>query len=303
MGGGFTDLTVEGHTVSDDDPQGVALNSVGPDYATTMRIPVVKGRDLSTNDVSKQPLVALITETMARIYWKDRDAIGGRFFFGQPRPDQPPQWITVVGVVKDIKQRSLNERPQPVVMIPILQFYTSNAVVHVRTAAGFDTISGELQRAMRDLDPRVPFYNVSRLADHTKAATFQQKLAGDLLVVFGALALVLAGIGSYGVLSYLVGMRRREIGIRLAVGATRADVFRLIAGSGARLIGAGVVAGLLLSVGVGLGLERLLIGIKPMDPVTYAGVIVALAIVAATACLLPARRAASVDPVTTLREE
>jgi predicted permease len=303
MGGGFTDLTVEGHTVSDDDPQGVALNSVGPDYATTMRIPVVKGRDLSTNDVSTQPLVALITETMARIYWKDRDAVGGRFFFGQPRPDQPPQWITVAGVVKDIKQRSLNERPQPAVMIPILQFYTSNAVVHVRTATGLDTISGELQRAMRDIDPRVPFYNVSRLADHTKAATFQQKLAGDLLVVFGALALLLAGIGSYGVLSYLVGMRRREIGIRLAVGATQGDVFRLIAGSGARLIGAGVIAGLLLSIGVGIGLESLLIGIKPMDPVTYAGVIVALAIVAATACLLPARRAASVDPVTTLREE
>ena len=303
MGGGFTDLTVEGHTVSDDDPQGVALNSVGPDYATTMRIPVVKGRDFSTNDVSQQPLVALITETMARIYWKDRDAVGGRFFFGQPRSDQPPQWITVVGVVKDIKQRSLNERPQPAVMIPILQFYTSNVVLHVRTAAGLDTISGELQRAMRDIDPRVPFYNVSQLADHTKAATFQQKLAGDLLVVFGALALLLAGIGSYGVLSYLVGMRRREIGIRLAVGATQGDVFRLIAGSGARLIGAGVIAGLLLSIGVGIGLESLLIGIEPMEPITYAGVIVALAIVAATACLLPARRAASVDPVTTLREE
>ena len=160
-----------------------------------------------------------------------------------------------------------------------------------------------MQRVIREIDPQVPFYNVSRLADHTKAATFQQKLAGDLLVVFGALALALAGVGSYGVLSYLVGMRRREIGIRLAVGATQADVFRLIAGSGARLIGAGVIAGLLLSVGVGLGLESLLIGIKPFDPITYTGVIGALAIVAAMACLLPARRAASVDPVTTLREE
>ena len=303
MGGGFTDLTVEGHTPSDGDPQGVALNSVGPDYATTMRIPIVKGRDLSTSDVVGQPNVALITEAMARIYWKDRDAVGGRFFFGQPRPDQPPNWITVAGVVKDIKQRSLNERPQPVVMIPILQFFTSNAVVHVRTAADVEAMAGQLQRAMRELDPQVPFYNVSQLADHTKAATFQQKLAGDLLVVFGALALLLAGIGSYGVLSYLVGMRRREIGIRLAVGATQGDVFRLIAGSGARLIGAGVIAGLLLSIGVGFGLESLLIGIKPMDPITYAGVIGALAIVAAMACLLPARRAASVDPVTTLREE
>jgi predicted permease len=303
MGGSFSDVTVEGHAITDDDPQGVALNSVGPDYATTMRIPIVKGRELSPADTFKQPLVALITETMARIYWKDRDAVGGRFMFGGPRPDQEPQWITVVGVVKDIKQRSLNERPSPMVMIPILQFYASSAVVHVRTSNGFDAMAGPLQRAMRELGPQVPFYNVSRLADHTKAATFQQKLAGNLLVVFGALALALAGVGSYGVLSYLVGMRRREIGIRLAVGATRADVFRLIATSGAKLIGAGVIAGLLLSVGVGLGLESLLIGIKPMDPLTYAGVIGALAIVAATACLLPARRAASVDPVTTLREE
>jgi putative ABC transport system permease protein len=124
-----------------------------------------------------------------------------------------------------------------------------------------------------------------------------------LALGIGANSLALAGIGSYGVWSYLVGMRGREIGIRLAVGATRADVFRLIATSGAKLIGAGVIAGLLLSVGVGRGLESLLIGITPMDPLTYAGVIGALAIVAATACLLPARRAASVDPVTTLREE
>src|SRR6185436_10392012 len=295
--------TVDGHTPTDDDPQGVALNSVGPDYATTMKIPIVKGRDLSPSDVSKQPLVALVTETMARIYWKDADAIGGRFMFGGPRPDQPPQWITVVGVVKDIKQRSLNERPQPSVMIPILQFYASSAVLHVRTDAGLDAVAGQMQRTMREIDPQVPFYNISNLADHTRAATFQQKLAGDLLVVFGALALALAGIGSYGVLSYLVGMRRREIGIRFAVGATQADVFRLIAGSGARLIGAGVIAGLLLSLGVGFGLESLLIGIKPFDPITYAGVIGVLAIVAAMACLLPARRAASVDPVTTLREQ
>jgi predicted permease len=303
VGGSFSDITVEGHTVSDNDPQGVGINSVGPDYAKTMRIPIVGGRDLATTDISSGPPVALITEAMARIYWKDRDPIGGRVMFGRPRPDQAPQWFTVVGVLQDIKQRSLTERPQPMMMIPILQFYAANAVVHVRTAAGLDVMTGQLQRAMRELDPQVPFYNVSRLADHTKAATFQQKLAGDLLVVFGLLALALAGIGSYGVLSYLVGMRRREIGIRLAVGATRSDVFRLIAGSGVRLIGAGVIAGLLLSIGVGMGLKSLLIGIKPIDPMTYAGVIAALTLVAAAACLLPARRAAAVDPVTTLREE
>ncbi|HET9704524.1 MAG TPA: ABC transporter permease [Vicinamibacterales bacterium] len=302
-GGSFSDITVDGHEKSDRDPLGVGMNWVGPDYAATLQIPILAGRDISVSDGADQPRVAVISESMARIFWKERDPIGGRFMFGGPRPDQAPQWITVVGVARDIKQRTLTERPQPSVMLPILQFYASSAVLNVRTAAGFDTMAGQLQRALREIDPQVPFYNVSLLSDHVKAATFQQKLAGDLLVVFGALALALAGIGSYGVLSYLVGLRRREIGIRLAVGATRGDVFRLVAGSGIRLIGWGLVIGLVLSIGVGMGLQSLLIGIEPTDPVTYAGVIGVLTVVAAAACLLPARRAASLDPATTLREE
>jgi predicted permease len=316
-GGSFSDVTVDGHVKSDDDPQGVGLNYIGPDYAATLKIQLVAGRDLTRADRVDQPRVALISESMSRIFWKDRDPIGGRFMFGSPRPDQEPQWITVVGVIKDIKQRTLTERPQPQAMIPILQFYSSTAVLNVRTAGNLDhpttqsprrggpggVAGATIQQVLRELDPRVPFYNVGQLSDHIKAATFQQKLAGDLLVVFGILALALAGIGSYGVLSYLVGLRRREIGIRLAVGATRADVFRLVAGSGARLIGAGLVAGLLLSVGVGMGLESLLIGIEPTDPITYAGVIGVLTLVAAAACMIPARRAASLDPATTLREE
>ncbi|MGH9386726.1 MAG: ADOP family duplicated permease [Vicinamibacterales bacterium] len=303
MGGSSADVTVEGHQSSADDPQSVGVNYVGPDYATTMRMPISSGRDVSVDDVTDRPRVAIVSEAMARLYWVGRDPIGGRFLFGRSRADQEPQWITVVGVASDIKHRSLNERPQPYVFLPVLQFYASTSVLHVRTAVGLDTLTLDLQRAMRELDPRVPFYNVSRLSDHTRAATFQQKLAGDLLVVFGALALLLAGIGSYGVLSYLVGLRRREIGIRLAVGATRGDVFRLVAGSGARVIGVGLVVGLLLSVGVGLGLRSLLIGISPSDPLTYAVVLTILGCVASAACVLPARRAATLDPVTTLREE
>jgi predicted permease len=303
MGGSYTDVTVEGHQAQAGDPQSVGLNYVGPDYATTMRMPIVAGRDLAIDDVADRPRVAIVSEAMARVYWEGRDPIGGRFIFGRPRADQAPQWITVVGVAKDIKHRSLTERPQPYVFVPMLQFYASTSVLHVRTAEGLDSISLELQRTMRELDPRVPFYSVSRLSDHTRAATFQQKLAGDLLVVFGGLALLLAGIGSYGVLSYLVGMRRREIGIRLAVGATRRDVFTLVAGSGVRVIGVGLVVGLLLSIGVGIGLQSLLIGISPGDPVTYAVVLVMLGAVTSAACMLPARRAARLDPVTTLREE
>ena len=303
MGGSFSDITVEGRAAEASDPQGVGLNYVGPDYATTLRIPLVSGRDLSGDDVMDRPRVAIINETMARIFWKGRDPIGGRFMFGAPRPDQKPQWITVVGVSKDIKQRTLTERPQASAAIPILQFYAASAVLMVRAQGGLDPVISDLQRAVREIDPRVPFYNVSRFDGHIKAATFQQKLAGDLLIAFGALALLLAGIGSYGVLSFLVGLRRREIGIRLAVGATRADVFRLVAASGARLVTVGLVLGLLLSIGVGMGLQSLLIGISPGDPITYAGVLGTFGVVIGAACLIPARRAASLDPATTLREE
>ena len=303
MGSSYSDITVEGYTPKPGDPDGVGLNYAGPDYAKTLRMQLVAGRDFSVDDAPGRTAVALVSESAVRAFWEGRDPIGGRFIFGPIRTDQKPDWITVVGVFKDVKQQSFNERPQPNVLLPMLQFYSSTAVLNVRTATGSDAIAGDLQRVMRELDPAVPFYNVSRLADHTKAATFQQKLAGDLLVVFGVLALALAGIGSYGVLSYLVGLRRREIGIRLAIGATRGDVFRLVAGSGVKLIAAGVVAGLLLSIGVGIGLESLLIGIEPTDPITYAGVIGVLTLVAAAACLIPARRAASLDPATTLREE
>lgn len=303
MGSSYSDVTVDGYTPPEKDFAGVGLNYVGPDYVRTLRIPLIAGRDLSSDDVTGRPAVALVSESAAKTYWKDGNPIGGRFYFGQPRSDQAPQWITVVGVYRDIKQQSFNERPRPNVLLPVLQNYISTAVLNVRTSGNPDALASELQRVMRELDPGVPFYNVSGLSEHTKAATFQQKLAADLLVVFGALALGLAGIGSYGVLSFLVGLRRREIGIRLAIGATRADVFRLIAGSGARLIGAGLVAGLLLSIGVGIGLESLLIGIEPTDPITYAGVIGVLLLVAAAACLMPARRAAALDPAITLREE
>ena len=302
-GGSFSDVSVEGYERPGDEWLGVGVNHVGPDYIRTMQMMLVDGRDISADDVAARPRVAIVNESMARKFWKGRNPIGGRFTFGRITESTPNRWITVVGVVRDVKQRSFTEPPQPFVYVPVLQQYQPQVVLHVRTAGGLASIAPALQQIVRDIDPRVPFYNLSLLAEHTRAATFQQQLAADLLIVFGGLALVLAGIGSYGVLSHLVGLRRREIGIRLAVGATQADVFRLVCGSGARLMVVGLAAGLLLSAGVGMGLRGLLIGISPADPVTYGSVLLVLGVVAAAACLLPARRAAAVDPVTTLREQ
>jgi hypothetical protein len=240
---------------------------------------------------------------MARAFWPGRNPIGGQFAFGRMTSDRTADVITVVGVARDIKQRSMNERPQPFVYLPLLQFHQSNTILHVRAAGDPAPVIAALPRLMRELDPNVPFYNVALLADHTAAATFQQRLAANLLVVFGGLALLLAAVGSYGVLSYLVGQRRREIGIRIAVGATRSTVFALIVSNGARLVAVGGVAGFLLSIGVGVGLQSLLIGVRPLDPWTYAGVFILLTSVAIAACALPARRAARLDPVSALRED
>lgn len=317
MGGNSSNVTVEGHQGPADEPRVVSVNYVGPDYLRTMRIPLVTGRDLTTDDVAGRQRVAIITESMARTYWRDRDPVGGRFAFGRA-PSDPNAWLTVVGVAKDIKQRTMTERPQPTVWLPVLQSALSNAVLHVRTAGaqaaiarttspasvGWQAaIAADLPRLVREIDPNVTFYSVGLLSDHVGAATFQQRMAANLLVVFGGLALLLAAVGSYGVLSYLVGQRRREIGIRLAIGATRSSVFRLIVANGAWVVGAGAAIGLALSVGAGFGLRGLLIGVPPVDPVTYVGVSLLLISVALLACAIPARRAAALDPATTLREE
>ena len=218
-----------------------ASTTSGPTTRATLQMTIVEGRDISVDDVFGRPRVALVSESMARrsLEGPQTPSAAGSCSASQRRAPRTA-WITVVGVDQDIKQRTLHRtvaalrvHPRPAVVCSPRRCSTCARPPDSTPSAA------DLQHVMREIDPRVPFYNVSLLADHTQAATFQQKLAGDLLVVFGALALLLAGVGSYGVLSYLVGLRRREIGIRLAVGATRADVFRLIAGSGARLIAVG----------------------------------------------------------------
>ena len=302
-GGSSSNVTIDGYQPPEGQPPTIAINNVGPDYFRTMRVPLVGGRDLSPDDRAGQPRVAVINETMARQFFPDGHAVGGRFVFSRSRPEREDQWITVVGVARDIKQRSMTERPQPYIFLPLQQSYQSSVVLHVRTAGDPGTLAGDLPRVIRELDANVPFYNVSLLVDHTAAATFTQRLAANLLVVFGALALLLAAVGSYGVLSYLVGQRRREIGIRMAVGATRASVFRLVAASGAWLVGIGAVAGFALAFGVGMALQSLLIGVQPFDPITYLSVLALLSGVALAACVMPARRAATLDPLSALREE
>ena len=292
------ELTVEGYQAPADDRGVVVVQSRRPGLLQTLRIPLVRGRDLSRDDVSGRPRVAIINETMARMFWTGRDPNQRPLRRSRARRRSEDKFITVVGVARDIKHRIDDRSGAAVHLPPRAAGLSAGVVLHVRTAGDPHGCLGELPRVVREIDRERAVLQRRDCCRRTPARPrSQQRLAANLLVVFGGLALLLAAIGSYGVLSYLVGQRRREIGIRLAIGATRASVFRLIVTSGAKLVGHGRCCG--LPDGGRPRLRRcssLLIGVQPTDPVTYAVSLRYSVTVAIAACALPARRAASLEP-------
>jgi predicted permease len=297
-GNSSSTVTVDGYEPARGESISVSLNRVGADYLKTMRIPLVAGRDLARHDEEGAPDVAVVSETTARRFWRDRDPIGGRFRFNGEQ-----EWITVVGVARDVKMSTLNEQPRPFVYLPILQHYHPSAVIHVRTAGDPASLAAPIRQVVQAIDPRLPTFATRTLEAHTGAATFQPRMAGSLLSVFGGLAVTLAAIGLYGVLAFVVSRRTREIGVRMALGATGSAVFRLVAGHGLRLTAIGIVLGLGAGYGLARGLASILFGVRAYDPITLAGAVAILGACAAAACVVPAWRATRVDPVRALKSE
>lgn len=280
----------------------VAFTSASPGYATMMGVPLRQGRDLAEADHAGAKRVAVINAAMAQAFWPGQEPIGRHFRIDWAGADP----IEVVGVTSTGKYVMLTEDPRPYFYLPQAQRYNMPATLVVRTKGDPAGLAHSLRAVIRSLDSDLPIYSVTSIEEHLNTSVFALmplRTGATIAATQGLLALGLAVMGLYAVVTSGVTGRTREIGLRMALGATRADVLRLISRDGLRLTAIGVAIGLALSVLVALGLSRVLYGVHTFDPVVYASVTVVLVAIAAVACWLPARRATEVDPMVALRAE
>jgi predicted permease len=310
----FLPLTMQGRTTGifiEEHPSTVPgqlpfadFRSVSPDYFSTMRIPLLAGRDFSWSDTAQTSLVAIVSETMAHDFWPGESAIGKRFSLGGPRQQPPAPWITVVGVVGNVQQLELIKRPRPAMYFPATQDAGTGDSLRdwvIRGAGDPTALTAGLRSAIWAVDPSLPISRIQSMEQVRSAVLGPQQLNFSLTGVFGILALMLAAVGLYGVTSYSVAQRTQEIGIRVALGAPENAVLRLIIGQGVRLALVGLAIGTAAALALSRLMSSLLYGVTPRDPLTFVGVALVLAAVALLASYLPARRATRVDPIVALR--
>ena len=266
-------------------------------FFETMNIPLLDGREFTDDDREETEPVAVVNDTMAARYWPNQSAIGKRIKLPAEKSLR-----RIVGIVKTVDYASLGEPPQACVYLPLRQKYTDSMVLYVKTEGEPGQMFSTLQGELRNIDPALPIEDVRTGSKLIEQELWGTKIGVGLLGVFGLLALGLASVGLYGLMAYNVNQRRREIGIRMAMGAGQARVLQLIVREGMTLVGGGAALGLLLSAALGRLLSRFLYGVSGNDPVSLASASLVLLTVAAIACYLPARKASRVDPLAALRE-
>ncbi|HXW04053.1 MAG TPA: ABC transporter permease [Vicinamibacterales bacterium] len=277
------------------------FNVVGPGYFETLGGSIVLGRAFDSHDDRSSRRVAVVNLTMAGKLWPARDPIGRRFRFGRDG-----EWIDVVGVAADGKYIMVGEGPRPYFYVPLAQAYRSPATLVVRTTAEAGALASPVRRLLSQMDPDLPVFNVRTMSDHLRDSVFgfmPMRAGAYMAGVQGGIGLLLALMGLYAVVSYAVTRRTREIGVRMALGANRADILRLVVREGMRLTLVGGALGFLLALALGFGLSRVLYGVSPLDLRLTGGVTALLLLVSALACYVPALRATRVDPLIALREE
>jgi macrolide transport system ATP-binding/permease protein len=296
--GGSSDTSpvIDGYTPQPNEEVVVYYSEVGPKYFETFGIPIVDGRAIEARDRDGEAMTVVINQTMARRYWPGRSAVGGRLRTGD-------DWRTVVGVAKDGKYQGLSEPPRSVMYFPIAQIYRSGSTLVVATRGSAGAAIASVRRAIAGVTPELALYDVRTMDEHLQMSVTVPRLGAILLGVFGGLALVLAAIGLYGVVAFAVSQRRREIGVRMALGASRASILRQVIGEAAWTSGIGLVAGLGLALAASPALSSLMVNMSSTDAATYVATVVVLLSVTLVASWLPARRAANVDPVEALRIE
>ena len=288
------------HANPEEDPSAERY-CITPGFLETMRIPLLRGRDISPADTSTAPQVLLISETTARLMWPSEDPIGKRVKVG----DMNRPWWTVVGVVGDVRHVGLDTAPDLQTYIPHLQWpYPDGLMVFViRTSGSPAAISSAAQRAIHSIDPTQPISRVTPLENYVGLSLQGRRFALILIAAFAAIALALSIVGIYGVTAYSVAQRTREVGIRVALGARRRELLGLLLRQGMLLIVCGVIAGVLSSLALTRFLASMLFDLQPTDPLTFASVVLLLVAVSAGACFIPAWRAMRVDPMVALRYE
>jgi putative ABC transport system permease protein len=301
QGGSNGPVVIEGQPASKDIWSSPLVESriVTPNYFRTMRIPLLSGRDVAETDTPEEPLVAVINETMAHRFWPHQDAVGKRFNHSGPED----KWITVIGVVGDVREAGLATPPVPAAYYPESQNTSSELVLVVRTANDPQAQVAAIRNALHGLDKGLPWYGVQTLPEMVSDSSREKRFVALLLALFAAVALALASVGIYGVVSYSVSQRTREIGIRMAFGAEVRNVLGMVLNEGLRLVIAGVAVGLLGAWALSRYLTSILYAVRATDLATYILAALLKAAVALAACLVPARRATKVDPMVALRYE
>jgi predicted permease len=271
---------------------------ITPNYFKTMQIPIVKGRDFTPQDTKSSQRATIVSEAFAERYWPHQEALGK-----QLNSDFTNEWFTVVGIARDTKVRSLNETPTPEVYLPLYQVYRANMIIHARVAGDPLTVGKTIQAAVHEQNADLVMFDVNTLESQELFASFGQRVAGTFVGAFGLLALILAAVGIYGVTAYTTRQRTHEIGIRMALGASKDDILRLVLGHGLRLTLIGVGLGLTASFALTRYLSGLLLGVTSHDALTFSSVAILLCAVSLFACFIPTRRAMRVDPMVALHYE
>src|SRR6516165_6546741 len=291
-----TPIAVDGYEPQPDEQPTAEYNEVSPDYFATMGIPLISGREFTRADDENAPPVAIVNQTMVARYWRGKNPIGQRL-------EVKGNWVLVVGVVKDSKYYSIEETPRPFFYVPLRQYFAIEPDIHIRTTQPLQTIQSTLLREVRALDPNLALYEMITLQEQVNRSTSEQLVAVTLVALFGGLALLLASIGLYGVMSYTVSQSTRELGLRMALGAGPANLLRLVLSRGLLLTATGLIVGIALALLLTRLLGNLLFHVSPRDPLAFGAAFLVMTLASTAACFLPAWRATRTDPMRALRAE